>query len=487
MKHLKDSETSIAHTKNLLFSRLIENSKDLIYRYEFVPRRGFTYVNPAAISITGHTPEEHYANPDLGLDLIQRDSPAGQPAVLKWVRKDGSIIWTEQHNVPVYNETGELVAIEGIARDVTEREQILQALRLENQRFLRFFDANIVGIGIVEEGGTLLMANDYYLNILGATRQDVLEGKVNWKTSTPPEWLPVDENALRELNERGICKPYEKEYIRADGTHVPVYLVKAMLPGPERQIAAFILDITERRQAEKVVQTIAEDLRRSNEELEQFAYVASHDLQEPLRMVTSYMQLLAERYQGKLDQDADEFIGYAVDGAKRMQNLINDLLAYSRIGTRGNPFAQVSIEKLLEDALKDLQIVIEESGAEITHDPLPELNADPMQLSAVLQNLLSNAIKYRSAEPPRIHVGARKEGNEWIFSVRDNGIGINPRFAERIFVIFQRLNPPGKYPGTGIGLAICKRIIQRHGGRIWVESAPGQGATFYFTIPTEAA
>ncbi|MDQ2690478.1 MAG: PAS domain S-box protein [Chloroflexota bacterium] len=486
MKHPKHLETPNAKNKNLLFSHLVENSKDLIYRYEFVPRR-FSYVNPAALSITGYTPEEHYANPDLARDLIHQDTPEGQRALLKWVRKDGSVIWTEQQNVPVYNETGELVAIEGIARDVTEREQILQALRLENQRFLRFFDANIVGIAITDSAGTVLMANDYYLNILGTTRQDFVEGEVNSMNFTPPEWLAADENALQELNDRGICKPYEKEYIRADATRVPVYLVQALLPGPEKQIAAFILDITERQQAEKIVQTIAQDLRRSNEELEQFAYVASHDLQEPLRMVTSYMQLLAERYQGKLDQDADEFIGYAVDGAKRMQNLINDLLAYSRIGTQGNPFVLVSVEELLENALTNLQVVIGENEAEITHDPLPQLHADPVQLSTVIQNLLSNSIKYRSAERPRIHLSARQEGSEWVFSVRDNGIGIHPRFAERIFIIFQRLNAPRKYPGTGIGLAICKRIIQRHGGRIWVESTPGQGATFYFTLPTEAA
>ena len=246
------------------------------------------------------------------------------------------------------------------------------------------------------------------------------------------------------------------------------------------------VDTTERVQAEQALQRTAEDLRRSNSELEQFAYVASHDLQEPLRMVSSYVQLLARRYQGKLDEDADEFIGYAVDGAKRMQNLINDLLAYSRVGTRGSPFVSVSLEHLLQEALENLQVVMEENQAEITHDSLPIVLGDPVQLGMVFQNLLGNAIKFRGAQAPNVHVGVRQEGNEWIFSVRDNGIGIDQKFSERIFIIFQRLNSPGTYPGTGIGLAICKRIIQRHGGRIWVESQAGQGSTFYFTLLIEA-
>jgi PAS domain S-box-containing protein len=244
-------------------------------------------------------------------------------------------------------------------------------------------------------------------------------------------------------------------------------------------------DITDRKRAEESLKLLAEDLRRSNAELEQFAYVASHDLQEPLRMISSYVQLLARRYQGKLDNDADEFIHFAVDGAKRMQNLINDLLSYSRVGTRTNPLVPVSAENILKEALANLQFLIEENGAEITYQPLPVVRGDFPQLVTVFQNLVGNAIKFRGAEPPCIHIEARQAEEEWIFSVRDNGIGIDPKFAERIFVIFQRLNDRAAYPGTGIGLAICKRVIQRHGGRIWVESGPGEGATFYFTLPVK--
>ena len=240
-------------------------------------------------------------------------------------------------------------------------------------------------------------------------------------------------------------------------------------------------------QLEQRVAERTAELQRSNEELQQFAYVVSHDLQEPLRVVASYVQQLAERYQDKLEAEANELIGYALDGAKRMQQLIVDLLAYSRIETTGQEFAPTDCEGVLQRVLGDLRVAIEESGAEVTHDPLPQVMADNVQLGQVLQNLLGNAIKFRSQQPPRIHVSARQEGQQWVFSVRDNGIGINPRYAERIFGIFERLHPRTEYPGTGIGLAICKKIVERHGGQIWVESEPGKGAAFFFTLPIKGS
>ncbi len=240
-------------------------------------------------------------------------------------------------------------------------------------------------------------------------------------------------------------------------------------------------------QLEQRVAERTAELQRSNEELQQFAYVVSHDLQEPLRVVASYVQQLAERYQDKLEAEANELISYALDGAKRMQQLIVDLLAYSRIETTGQEFAPTDCEGVLQRVLGDLRVAIEESGAEVTHDPLPQVMADNVQLGQGLQNLLGNAIKFRSQEPPRIHVSARQEGQQWVFSVRDNGIGINPRYAERIFGIFERLHPRTEYPGTGIGLAICKKIVERHGGQIWVESEPGKGAAFFFTLPIKGS
>jgi light-regulated signal transduction histidine kinase (bacteriophytochrome) len=248
-------------------------------------------------------------------------------------------------------------------------------------------------------------------------------------------------------------------------------------------VRIYASDITERKRAEEALEETLADLERSNTELEQFAYVASHDLQEPLRMVSRYTQLLAERYKGRLDGDADEFIGYAVDGATRMQRLIDDLLAYSRVGTQGKPPAPIPANLALDQALENLKLALAESKAEVKHEPLPTVSVDDVQLTQVFQNLIANAIKFRGEEPPRIRIAAEARGKEWVFSVRDNGIGIDPQHLERIFILFQCLNPRGKYPGTGIGLAMCKKIILRHGGRIWAESEPGKGSTFYFALP----
>ncbi len=236
------------------------------------------------------------------------------------------------------------------------------------------------------------------------------------------------------------------------------------------------------RARQELEKTVA-DLKRSNAELEQFAYVASHDLQEPLRMVASYTQLLAKRYKGKLDTDADEFIGYAVDGANRMQRLINDLLAYSRVTTQGHGFELVDCSTLLEEVLDNLRLAVDESRTVVTHDVSVTVMADRIQLGQVFQNLIGNAIKFRGQEPLWVHICVERRNDEWIFSVRDNGIGIDPQYAERIFVVFQRLHDRAEYPGTGIGLAICKKIVERHGGRIWVKSQLGKGAKFYFTLP----
>ena len=235
--------------------------------------------------------------------------------------------------------------------------------------------------------------------------------------------------------------------------------------------------------AEKELARRVEELARSNAELERFAYVASHDLKEPLRMVTSYTKLLASRYEGKLDQDANDFIAFAVDGASRMEQLIHDLLSYSRAGERNNMSKFVNCEEALNDALENLKTAMDECRATVTHDPLPTVNGDTTQLIQVFQNLIGNGVKFRSDRSPSIHVSARQQGEEWLFCVQDNGIGIEAQYLDRIFVLFQRLHGREEYPGTGIGLAICKKIVETHGGRIWVESEFGKGSTFCFTLP----
>jgi len=244
-----------------------------------------------------------------------------------------------------------------------------------------------------------------------------------------------------------------------------------------------IEDITERKNSEKLLQIRAEELARSNEDLERFAYVASHDLQEPLRNVASCLQMLEQIHSGKLGKDSDQLIRYAVDSAKRMKMLIVGLLDYSRISTRGGPLQNTASEEALEQSLLNLRYAISDNNARVTHDPLPKVPADRVQLLQIFQNLIANAINFRRDEPPSIHVSAQKKGNEWNFSVRDNGVGIEKRHFDRIFEIFQQLSRKGLPESTGMGLAIVKKIIERHHGRIWVESEVGAGSTFYFTIP----
>jgi PAS domain S-box-containing protein len=271
---------------------------------------------------------------------------------------------------------------------------------------------------------------------------------------------------------------------RKDGSEFPIEIMLSPLESAEGiLITAAIRNISVRKKADVQLVQKVEELNRSNDELQQFASVASHDLQEPLRMVTSYMQLLSKRYKGKLDSDADEFISFAVDGASRMQRLIQDLLVYSRVGTKGEELLDTSSEEALEEALTNLHGAIDESGAVVTHDPLPFVIADEVQLVQLFQNLVGNGIKYQRPGTPRVHVSAVKNGGQkWIFSVRDNGLGIDAQYFEKIFGMFQRLHKREEFAGTGIGLAICKKIAERHGGSISVESQPGHGSTFSFAL-----
>ncbi len=274
-------------------------------------------------------------------------------------------------------------------------------------------------------------------------------------------------------------------YTSKEGKRIPVLFSSSVLRDHEGEMQGAVCvaqDITARKQAEETLRQQAEELVRSNAELEQFASVASHDLQEPLSMVTGYIRLLAQRYRGQLDPHADEFIDYAVEGLERMRTLIRDLLEYARVGTQGKPFEVTDSCEAVLQALANLRMATHMAKAEVTFDPLPIVVADHAQLVQVFQNLVANALKFHGDAPPQVHLSANQEDQSWKFSVHDNGIGIEPKFAERIFAIFQRLHTTAEYPGTGIGLAICKKVIERHGGRIWVESSLGHGATFFFTL-----
>ncbi len=370
---------------------------------------------------------------------------------------------------------------------VVERVRAQEALRLSEAKFAGIISISSDAIVSVDEEQRIILFNQGAEQVFGYGAGDVLgqpldlliPAMVREGHREHVRRFGEGPVAARRMGERGQISG-----LRKDGEVFPADAsISKLEVGGRRIYTAVLRDVTEREQAAEALERQAAELARSNAELEQFAYVASHDLQEPLRMVASYTQLLARRYEERLDEDAREFIGYAVDGVTRMQALINDLLAYSRVGTRGGAFEPTHARTVLERVLASLQPAIEESGAVVTFDHLPVVMADALQLEQVFQNLIGNAIKFGGETTPRVHITATPQGEEWLFAVQDNGIGIAPEFQDRIFIIFQRLHSRGEYPGTGIGLAICKKIIERHEGRIWIESEVGKGSTFYFTLP----
>ena len=364
---------------------------------------------------------------------------------------------------------------------IAELEAVEDEVEGSNELFRMLFYSSPIGIYIVQDGCFRIVGHQF-ARIVGYS-EDELIGTSSLRIVFPEDRNVVRENAVKMLKgERSLGYEFRILTKRA----VVKWVTETVAPisfQRKRATLGNIIDITERKRAEEELKQMLEQIRHSNAELEQFAYVVSHDLQEPLRMVASYTQLLARRYRDKLDADANDFIAYAVDGAERMRVLLNDLLDYSRVGTRGKPFKPTDYEEVLHQAIANLKVAIEESRAVVTHDYLPTLIADEGQLVQLFQNLIGNAIKFCNQEPPRVHVSSETRANTWVFSIRDNGIGIDPQHAQRIFEMFKRLHTREEYPGTGMGLAICKKIVERHGGHIWVHSQPGEGSTFYFTIP----
>ncbi len=399
-------------------------------------------------------------------------------------RKDGSEFPLEIMLSPLESAEGTLVT--AAIRDISVRKGAERHLAQMEGRYRGLLEAAPDAMVVVNPAGEIVLLNVQAEKQFGYRRDELVGQQV--KNIIPEgfaERLIADalrsaEDALAQQIGTGI----ELSGRRKDLSVFPIEIMLSPLASSEGTlVTAAIRDITKRKRAEASLLEKVEELNRSNEELGQFAYIASHDLQEPLRMVASYTQLLARRYKGKLDSDADEFIAFAVDGASRMQRLIQDLLAYSRVGTKGKELLDTSGEDALRHALVNLRGAIEASGAQVTHDPLPSVMADEMQLIQLFQNLVGNAIKYQSAGVPRVHVSAaRNGGKEWIFSVQDNGLGIDSQYFEKIFGMFQRLHKREEFAGTGIGLAICKKIAERHGGSISVESQLGQGSTFRFAL-----
>ena len=463
--------------------------------------------NDSARRVTGFEHDEILGE-HVSLLYMHEDAAAGAPArdlidaeayvkseTQGWrAHRSGSRYWANVTTSSIWNDLGDLEGYAMVIRDVTTRKEA-EALVAQQNTLLESILASIGdGVVAIDTDGDYAMYNPAARRIVGLGTAAAPAGE--WANScstyltdanTP---FPSDEMPL-VLALRGQTPTGVEMFVRPPDAAPEGGSWISCTARPLRDERGTILgavmaiqDVSQKRHAEQALRRQATELERSNAELQQFAYVASHDLQEPLRMVASYTQLLAKRYQGRLDSQADEFIGFAVDGATRMQRLISDLLLYSRVGTRGKEPRATCAEAALDLAVANLQAAIQESGATVCHVALPTVLADETQLAQLFQNLIANAIKFRGASAPLVQIAAEHQPDgDWHFSVRDNGIGIEPQYFERIFGMFQRLHTTAAYPGSGIGLAICKRIVERLGGRMWLESVAGEGSTFHFTLP----
>jgi PAS domain S-box-containing protein len=403
-----------------------------------------------------------------------------------------------QEAIFLRGDQGRIYGMLGVKRNEPESEPTMTGLQI-NEKDSRSMVQNFHGLIELnfDQNFEPLSINGAVKELTGYSKDDFLSRKVKWREIVVPEDQPlIFEKIGKTLNNPNMSTELEYRIINRDGETKWIWEILQKLPagyrilgepgkilGEPGKIQGIVRDITERKMAEETLKLKLEELTRSNAELEQFAYVSSHDLQEPLRMIVSYLQLLQRRYHGKLDERADKYIYFAVDGASRMQILINDLLEFSRVATGAKEPEPTDSEFVLDQVLSDLELFIKENKAKVFHEPLPEVIADNTQLAQVFQNLIVNGIKFRGEEAPKIYISAERKVKEWAFSVQDNGIGIDPQYSEKIFEVFKRLHKKEEYPGTGIGLAICKKIVERHGGHIWVESELGIGSTFYFTLP----
>lgn len=461
-------------------------------------------VNAVAEALTGWSEAEAVGRPvDEVFRIVNEHSRALVESPVRRVLAEGRVVGLANHTIlvsrdgkerpiadsgaPIRDGQGQIVGVVLVFRDQTAERAAQAALEEAEERFRVFFDSAPIGKAMTAPDGRLMRVNAAFGEMVGRSVEEMQV--ISFPSITHPDDLAMSRECVRSLlaGEHDTWT-MEKRYLHRDGsvvwTHVKTRL-RRDAAGVPQNFLTHVVDITPRKQAEAELQQINAALVRSNRELEQFAYVASHDLQEPLRMVASFSQLLAERYADQLDDRARKYIGYAVDGAKRMQSLINDLLAFSRLETRPRPLEPCDCSALLAQVIRGLDMAVRESGAEIVTGPLPVVKADRTQLGQVFQNLVANAIKFRGEAPIRVEVTARRAGDWWELTVADNGLGIDPRDHERIFVIFQRLNERTRFEGNGIGLAVVKKIVERHGGTIRVESALGQGARFTFTMPAE--
>jgi len=470
----------------------MQNAVEGISRLDIEGR--YVNVNRAYAHKCGYKPQEmlgrewpitvHPNDVEMLILAYQEMLTSGKVEVeARGVRKNGSFFYKQLTMVKACDEQGTFNGHHCFMKDITERKLTERALQESESKYRQIVELAEEGIWVIDGNARTTYANRAMARMLGYSELEMF-GRSLFDFMEAGEKQKALDNV--ERRKQGISEKHEFKFKTKDGKDIWTYMSTNPVMDEKGNLlscCALVYNITDRKKSDQQMLQLTEDLKRSNQELEQFAYVASHDLQEPLRAVTSYTQLLAQRYQGNLDAKADKYINHIVDGATRMQQLINDLLAYSRLGTQGKKFELTDCNAAVQQSLRNLQIAIAEKKAAIACDEMPTVMADESQLVQLFQNLIANSIKFCRQDIPLIDIAARRRENEWLFYVRDNGIGIDPEYADRIFIIFQRLHGRREYPGTGIGLAMCKRIVERHGGRIWVESQEGKGATFCFTIP----
>ena len=491
-------------------------------------------MNEATVRVTGVPRAEligtdfstYFTEPEkakAGYETVFRDGSVTDYE-LEIRHRDGRVI-PVLYNATVYrDEAGGVAGIFAAARDVTERKKAEEAIRRANEYNRSLIEASLDPLVTISADGMISDVNEATVRVTGLPREELIGTNFSLYFTDPGRARAGYETVFRD----GSVIDYELDIRHRDGRVIPVLYNASVYrdeAGGVAGVFAAARDMTEQKRAEAALRTAymdlddrvkertadlveanrhleqeiaehrattdqlrrkSEELARSNEELQQFAYIASHDLQEPLRAISGFTELLERRYRGQIDERADRYINFIIDGTNQMQQIILDLLAYSRVQTKAHEFDLIDANRALEQALRNLQVTIRDRGARVTVDgPLPEIFADGIQITQVFQNLIGNALKFqKSGATPEIRVSAAREGSDWVFSVADNGIGIDARHLGRIFMLFQRLHAKGDYEGTGIGLAICKRIVERHGGSIAVRSTPGAGSTFTFSIPT---
>lgn len=489
---LKRKGDALLHSEEN-YRLLFEESFDALFLTD--PSGKIYKCNAAARKLFGYSEDEMCS---LGRDGLadptddnwqisdsERKRTGKYSGILKFRKKDGTVFSGEVSSAMFTTMDG-AVRSSIIIRDITARLKAEQQIKQTNRQLQDMIDGSSSIIFVKDLHGRYLTVNRRLEEMLGLTSEEI-RGKTDFDILPRELAEHYREEDLKIIAE-GNSVHFEEETHLAGEREIYVLTNKFPLydeAGSPYAICGISTDITVLKNKDKELKKTIEALRRSNEELEQFAYIASHDLQEPLRMVSSFAKLLEIKYKGNIDEKAGDYIRQIVGGAKRMSELINDLLSFSRISSNPESFTRSDLNLTVTDVLRDLQLIIKETSARIDVHPLPVLRADAIQIKQLFQNLIQNALKFRRDESPVITINAKKINGEYEFSIQDNGIGIKPEYHDRIFMLFQRLHEADKYPGTGLGLAICRKIVERHGGRIWLTSEEGRGTTFYFTLPGE--